>query len=545
MWKRTKKFFRETDAFGISFTFRYKKENNFATWQGGVITFLIIAMYLFFGIYYFIPFVRKKNFTSFYNTINLKNATPIILNYSSSDFSIGLECGKMQEEEKNILNSYLQFNAIYYSKRNDSKDLNSTFILVNESNSTLLKIKSEDNTSNVISGKFGDEVFEYIEISLSSKEKSNEYINEIDKLLFENDCKLEFHYNDYTIDYDKFEEPFNEIKNEFFLQLNPYFCIKMNTYFMNQTIKNDDDILFEHEDDEISKYIFSRSEQYFVYKGNYDTKKEKFPKDYDSYAKIYIRADARKVEIKRKYQTFFEFWADTFSFWNALLAIIAFILKSFYKFYAFYYIGNEIFFFEKENKEINHLNYSEKNKEIKSLMDITKAKTKDYERTSTNNLKNIEKNNVEIINQTNYNLKEEDKIANFDNQKITKYSFNFYEVIIRWLKLFRCINICKCQKLMNKMNLYSKAKNIMKEKLNIVVYIKNMLYLDAFKKKLKNEDKDYILQFLGMPITSPAQSEINEENNTINNNIYLKSSMMNSDTKNSLKSSNIKKTEEN
>ena len=68
MWKRTKNFFRESDAFGISFTFRYKKENNFATWQGGVITFLIIAMYLFFGIYYFIPFVRKKNFTLFYIT---------------------------------------------------------------------------------------------------------------------------------------------------------------------------------------------------------------------------------------------------------------------------------------------------------------------------------------------------------------------------------------------------------------------------------------------------------------------------------------------
>ena len=203
------------------------------------------------------------------------------------------------------------------------------------------------------------------------------------------------------------------------------------------------------------------------------------------------------------------------------------------------------FFKEKENKEINHLNYSEKNKEIKRLMDITKTKTKDYERTSTNNIRNIEKNNDEIINETNHDLKVEDKIANFDNQKITKYSFNFYEipVIIKWLKLFRCINICKCQKLMNKMNLYSKAKNIMKEKLNIVVYIKNMLYLDTFKKKIKNEDKDYILQFLGMPIKSPAQSEINEENSNINNNIYLKSSMMKSDIKNSLKSSNIKKTD--
>ena len=542
MWKRTKNFFRESDAFGISFTFRYKRENNFATWQGGVLTFLIIAMYLFFGIYYFIPFVRKKNYTIYYNTISVRETKEYMLDIDISPFKFELECRSQQEEIKR----YLDFKASYYYKEtNDS----GTFIIEKVDfklvNSTLQN-ENNDKKNYTISDRYGGKEFKYFEISLNSKESKN--ISEIDKLLLENDCKLEFHYNDYSIDYDKLEKPLEKYENEFFLQLNPYFCVKVNIFFMKQTLANDHDILFEFEDDEINTNIFSRNEQYFVYKGNYDTKKEKLPKDYDTYAKIYIRADAREVKIKRKYQTFFEFWADTFSFWNALVAIIAFILNSFYKFYAFYYIGNEIFFFkEKENKEINHLNYSEKNKEIKRLMDITKTKTKDYERTSTNNIRNIEKNNDEIINETNHDLKVEDKIANFDNQKITKYSFNFYEipVIIKWLKLFRCINICKCQKLMNKMNLYSKAKNIMKEKLNIVVYIKNMLYLDTFKKKIKNEDKDYILQFLGMPIKSPAQSEINEENSNINNNIYLKSSMMKSDIKNSLKSSNIKKTEEN
>ena len=542
MLKRTKNFFRESDAFGISFTFRYKRENNFATWQGGVLTFLIIAMYLFFGIYYFIPFVRKKNYTIYYNTISVPETKKYKLDIDISPFKFELECRSQQEEIKR----YLDFKASYYYKEtNDS----GTFIIEKVDfklvNSTLQN-ENNDKKNYTISDRYGGKEFKYFEISLNSKESQN--ISEIDKLLLENDCKLEFHYNDYSIDYDKLEKPLEKYENEFFLQLNPYFCVKVNTFFMKQTLANDHDILFEFEDDEINTNIFSRTEQYFVYKGNYDKNEEYRSEDYESYAKIYIRADPRKVQIKRKYQTFFEFWADTFSFWNALVAIIAFILNSFYKFYAFYYIGNEIFFFkEKENKEINHLNYSEKNKEIKRLMDITKTKTKDYERSSTNNIRNIEKNNDENINQTNYDLKVEDKVANFDNQKITKYSFNFYEipVIIKWLKLFRCINICKCQKLMNKMNLYSKAKNIMKEKLNIVVYIKNMLYLDTFKKKIKNEDKDYILQFLGMPIKSPAQSEINEENSNINNNIYLKSSMMKSDIKNSLKSSNIKKTEEN
>ena len=118
MWKRIKSFFRENDYFAISFTFRYKKEDKFSTWQGGIITFIIIAIYLFFGIYYFIPFIRKKNFTIFYNTINLKGTSPITINMDSSEIKIGLECGIQQEEE---LNKYLNFSVIYYIKKtNDS-----------------------------------------------------------------------------------------------------------------------------------------------------------------------------------------------------------------------------------------------------------------------------------------------------------------------------------------------------------------------------------------------------------------------------------------
>ena len=529
MWKRIKSFFRENDYFAISFTFRYKKEDKFSTWQGGIITFIIIAIYLFFGIYYFIPFIRKKNFTIFYNTINLKGTSSIKIKMDSSEIKIGLECGIQQEEE---LNKYLNFSVIYYTKKtNDS----GTFPIGK------VDIYSVDETSKIyeINGTYGDDTFQYIEISLNSKNNTSDYINKIDRFLFENDCKLEFHYTDYSIDYNKFEEPFNKFNNEIFLQLNPYFCVKMNVFFMEQILANDNDLLFEYKDEEIKRTIFSRSEQYFLYKGNNNTKEENRPKDYESYGKIYLRADSKKVEIKRKYQTFFEFWADTFSFWNALIAVIAFILNSFYKFYAFHFIGNEIFFFKE--KKSNNLNFSEKNKEIKRLMDITKVK--ESKSILKYNLTNIEKNN-ENINQTLNNLREGDKNENNNSQKIIKYSFNFYEIplVIKWLKIFRCIQICKYQKLINKINLYSKAKNIMKEKLNIVVYIKNMLYLDTFKKRIKNEDKDYILEFLGMPITSPVQSEINEENSNINNNIFLKSSLGKFGTDN-LKLSNIKKEE--
>ena len=83
----------------------------------------------------------------------------------------------------------------------------------------------------------------------------SKYINEIDNILFQNDCKLEFHYTDYTIDYNNFDKPFEKFKNEMFLQLNPYLCLKMNTFFMKQTISDNNGLLFQYKDKEINQYF--------------------------------------------------------------------------------------------------------------------------------------------------------------------------------------------------------------------------------------------------------------------------------------------------
>ena len=248
-------------------------------------------MYLFFGIYYFIPFVRKKNFTIYYNTINENEFDKYKLNISISSISIKLKCDK-DNEQKNITNvtEYFNLNARYYTKKGNNKTYeNLTFI------DSTLSSKNVTKKMYTIGGEYNEDKFQYIEISLNSKNNTSEYISEIDRLLFKDDCQLEFYYNDYTSDYDKFEEPFTKVKNEIFLQLNPYFNVKMNAFFMRQTLADDHDILFDFEDDENEKNIFSRSEQYFLYKGNYNTKEENRPKDNGTYASIYIRADSKRI----------------------------------------------------------------------------------------------------------------------------------------------------------------------------------------------------------------------------------------------------------
>ena len=500
-------FIKDIDMFAISSSFRYRKdEDKYSTLTGGIITLLFVVVYITFGIIFFIPFSRKENFTLFYNTINLPYADSVLLNSKNSFFAIRLECGNQQEKE---LNKYLDFKVIYYNKQTNNNETitkeKEEISLINKNNSNLLFI---NDLNKIIKGRYGDPEFQYIEISLNSKENMSKYINEIDNILFQNDCKLEFHYTDYAIDYNNFDKPFEKFKNEMFLQLNPYLCLKMNTFFMKQTISDNNGLLFQYKDKEINQYLFSRNEQYFLFNGNYNTKEENKPKDYESYAKIYIRADSRSVEIKRKYQSIFEFWADTFPFLDGMVGIIAFILNSFYKFYAIYNIGNEIFF--NELKDLKKLNISKKSEELKKIKDIiTKSNKNIIKENETSSNNNLSKSNTNIFN-------EEDKDT---NQNEMNYSFMFFEVpiLIRYFSFLKLIRICKCQNLKRKEALYSLQKDIMNEKLDISLYIKNMLYLDTFKKdyiEIK-EDKEHILKFLGKYKISPVHSQIKngEESN--------------------------------
>ena len=513
MREKIKNFIKAIDFLGPPISFRYKKdEDKYSSILGGVISLLFILCYIGFGIIYFIQYVRMNKYNLIYNIINLPKADTVILN-SSNLFYIGLECGNQQEKE---LNKYLDFKVIYYvkgknkygtfTKEKEEIPLISTNNTNNTNNTNLLSINKLYKT---IKGKYGDSIFQYIEISLNIKKDMTEYINEIDKILFKNDCKLELHYTDYTLDYN-IKKPLKEFKNEIFLQLNPFFCLKMNTFFMKQTLSNENDFLLKNKVEDTNKYIFSRSEQYFLYKGNNNTKKENRPKDYESYAKIYLRADSKRVEIKRKYETIFEFWADAFSLFDGLISISAFIFNSFYKFYIFYNIGNEIFF-NKDN--IHNLNFFQKREELKKMRDIID--------------KNINKENESISNRnllqrTEITLNEEEK----SNEKTINYSVKFYEVpmFIKYFNYLKLIRKCKCQNLKRKEALYSLQKDIIKRKLDISFYLKKMIYLDKLENKSNDSEdsKKNIFELLGKCKVSPEKHNIKSKRENIFNNNSLK-----------------------
>ena len=168
---------------------------------------------------------------------------------------------------------------------------------------------------------------------------------------------------------------------------------------MNQYLYDDDEMLAifdeEKKPDQI-KTLFSRYEEYSIYSG-LEREKTK-PLNPNDYAKIYIRADTKKTEIKRTYQKLTEFYADASSLLIAVYDFCILIISALNNFYAEQSIIKKIFLF----KDIDNKNFniSKQTDRIKKLfpekISIKSFKTENFEidindiqfNTNSENLKN-------------------------------------------------------------------------------------------------------------------------------------------------------------
>ena len=66
-----KNFLRTIDIFGTTYSFKYKQKERYQTVLGGFILILFLVLLLAFGIYYFIPFTKRKNYAIVYYSMNL------------------------------------------------------------------------------------------------------------------------------------------------------------------------------------------------------------------------------------------------------------------------------------------------------------------------------------------------------------------------------------------------------------------------------------------------------------------------------------------
>ena len=85
--KNIKILLKKFDFFGVNFSFRYNNEDKYSTSLGGLFFIVFCVVVVAVGIYYFIPFFNRKNFSIVYYSMNLPNAEQIRLKDSKSAFA--------------------------------------------------------------------------------------------------------------------------------------------------------------------------------------------------------------------------------------------------------------------------------------------------------------------------------------------------------------------------------------------------------------------------------------------------------------------------
>ena len=384
--KAIKKFLTLIDIFGVNFNFRYKDKERYQTAFGGFIIIVFAVLAVAMAIYYFIPFINRKNYTIVYYTMNLAATEEVNLFASESNFALGLNCEKNSAEKYNIYELLdLKSKYIEYVKSRDGSYVKNTKILdvhrctyddfynKYDAQFDYLKLSEFDCVADkhyTIQGIYSDQIFSYFEYSVVAKNKSEALTNELERFLSQNDCKMQIVYTDIIIDLDNYENPIAQYLNEIFIQLNPTLFIKRNVYFMNQYFTNDDFLMFVFGDDQVpeQKPLYSRYEEYALWKGLNRISTQ--PADFDTYSKVYLRAELKKTVIKRKYQKFMEFYADASSLLIAIYEILVIIFNYVDTFYAHHSLAKSMFFF-KDLEDKENFNLMKKIDIIQEIISIT------------------------------------------------------------------------------------------------------------------------------------------------------------------------------
>ena len=454
-----KRFLQKIDVFGVPYSFKHKNNEKYNSSLGGFIFFLFILLVLVVGIYYFIPFYNRKNFSLIYYSMNMPVTDTIKLSESKANFAIGLACPleqKTQVSGKDLFDLQLTY-IVYTTDRNGIKTKSRQSLTThlcnyadfyNNFNDTfdfmkLNQFECLDKKDNSIQGIYTDEVFRYYEFSVVAKNDSIDLFRTIDKYLTEQDCRLELYYTDVTIDFDNYKEPIKPYINSVFIQLNPTLFLKMNVYFKNQYFNNDNFLLFVFDEAESTIHTsFSRIEEYSLYKG-LDRGVEQ-PHNNMKYANLFIRADTTKTTIKRKYQKVMEFYADASSILIALFEVLYIIFCFVNRFYADHSLSKQIFFFkdvENRHSDINRKLYQIKN--LIKLLDPLVEKKNILLNINDNKIQssrdNDEKNDLEIndleegikIYNINKNLRRKENSSKIDEVLKPNDFKNFYNKKMR------------------------------------------------------------------------------------------------------------------
>ena len=175
--KAIKNLLTDIDLFGITISFRYNTRKKYQSPLGGFFLVLFLILLFVLGIYYFIPFFNRKNYTVVYYTMNLASTEEVDLFTSESNVAFGLTCESNSNEKLKINDLLdLQTKFIIYKKSMDGSYNKDPFDIDTHSCTYsdffnkydkqvdylgLNKFQCMTNENYVIQGIYSDQIFSY------------------------------------------------------------------------------------------------------------------------------------------------------------------------------------------------------------------------------------------------------------------------------------------------------------------------------------------------------------------------------------------------
>ena len=548
-------FLKSLDFFGIALSFHFKTKEKYVSNTGGIVFLIYIVLSLSFVIINFFDLIKRNSKSIISYKMQTPSTDTINFNNYSLTHAFGLVCsGPNKGEEKNYFD--ITINQVKLIQENGDRKylknpLNYSFCTTQhffnkfndsfEKNGLNQRYCFDDDIT--IRGLYTDEIYEYVELTVSMKKTQVEdYITYYD-ILTKNDCTFQLYHIDNGIDIDNFDNPIVPYIRQEFIKLNPINFNKMEIYYITEKIMTDKNYLFNNYH---VKYIagFSMFSSFSLYKG-FD-RFEKKPQDYDKLAKFFLRADTVRNVISRKYMKFTEFLANVSSLISGVYLFLYSIMARINKFYCKEKLMTKMFQFKDNNSDIFIKKLKEYLPNEKNTFNIIKTFTNNFQSPKSNHLKikSKFKNQVKIYNNNNKSLTTEELINNNNvysncniqntnnedkdkdkekdkdkNKSILKRSFtsslsyekfHFQYNLCEILILLFCCSCFSWKKLKTKNSLFKKGEKELFLRTDILSYTKNMQILEILTYILLEPNQIQMIKFLSKPTISLNKPKLND-----------------------------------
>ena len=356
---------KKCDYFGVTFNFHYKSKEKFRSVTGGIVFLLFLAIAMTYVIINLKSLLKRENM----EIISYKTITPSTDKINFKNYSLtqafGISCSDIY---KNQEMEYFKIDAnhVILTKNNgiinkEKTKLNFSYCenenfynLFNNSfeKHGLNKIFCFTDNNITVSGLFTDDIYQYVELTVSSTKTEESDFDLYYHILTADDCTFQLYHIDYGIDVNKQKNPVSPYIRQEFLKLSPVDFNKMEIYYFTQNFKSYENYLFNNHH---NKYYagFSYFSYYNLFKGR--DRFEKKPDDYNKFAKYFLRSDNAIYTVSRKYMKFTEFLAGVSSITSQTLLFLYVIMTRINKFYAKEKIMMGVYHFIESNSGKNFL----------------------------------------------------------------------------------------------------------------------------------------------------------------------------------------------